>query len=230
MDEVAVVVVGVTDRNNTLISYRDENDLGDWMVFVESTDEMIREYAIRQQATKLAIGRDGVIIERKPFGSNPEAYWRGILEQLLASPEAAAQAPAEPEPTAVPIVAAQPATATAGPSTAEPANAATAAPAAPEPTATAPAATARPTMPPTAEPTDTPAPIVAQGWRTRPCGGRQHRRGRARYNANAGERRDDLPAAGCRRQAGARLLLRELVTDLPRRGSDAQQRIRASSR
>lgn len=166
MDEVAVVVVGVTDRNNTLISYRDENDLGDWMVFVESTDEMIRQYAIRQQATKLAIGRDGVIIERKPFGSNPEAYWRGILEQLLASPEAAAQAPAEPEPTAVPIVAAQPATATAGPSTAEPANAATAAPAAPEPTATAPAATARPTMPPTAEPTDTPAPIVAQGWRT----------------------------------------------------------------
>ena len=166
MDEVAVVVVGVTDRNNTLISYRDENDLGDWMVFVESTDEMIREYAIRQQATKLAIGRDGVIIERKPFGSNPEAYWRGILEQLLASPEAAAQAPAEPEPTAVPIVAAQPATATAGPSTAEPANAATAAPAEPEPTATAPAATAQPTMPPTAEPTDTPAPIVAQGWRT----------------------------------------------------------------
>lgn len=166
MDEVAVVVVGVTDRNNTLISYRDENDLGDWMVFVESTDEMIREYAIRQQATKLAIGRDGVIIERKPFGSNPEAYWRGILEQLLASPEAAAQAPAEPEPTAVPIVAAQPATATAGPSTAEPANAATAAPAAPEPTATAPAATAQPTMPPTAEPTDTPAPVVAQGWRT----------------------------------------------------------------
>ena len=166
MDEVAVVVVGVTDRNNTLISYRDENDLGDWMVFVESTDEMIRQYAIRQQATKLAIGRDGVIIERKPFGSNPEAYWRGILEQLLASPEAAAQAPAEPEPTAVPIVAAQPATATAGPSTAEPANAATAAPAAPEPTATVPAATAQPTMPPTAEPTDTPAPVVAQGWRT----------------------------------------------------------------
>ncbi len=175
---MAVIVVGVTDRNDTLISYRDENDLGDWMVFVESTDEMIREYAVRQQATKLAVGRDGVIIERKPFGSNPEAYWRGILDRLLASPEAAAQAPAEPEPTAAPIVAAQPATPTAAPSTAEPepttapivaaqpaTPTAAQAPAEPEPT-TAPIMAAQPTTPPTAEPTDTPAPVVAQGWRT----------------------------------------------------------------
>ena len=167
MDEVAVVVVGVTDRNDTLISYRDENDLGDWMVFVESTDEMIRDYAIRQQATKLAVGRDGVIIERKPFGSNPEAYWRDILDRLLASPGAAVRAPVEPEPTTAPIVAAQPATPTTAPSTAEPANTATTAPADPEPTATATAtAAAQSTTPPTAEPTDTPEPVMAQGWRT----------------------------------------------------------------
>ena len=167
MGEVAVIVVGVTDRNDTLISYRDENDLGDWMVFVESTDEMIREYAVRQQATKLAVGRDGVIIERKPFGSNPEAYWRGILDRLLASPEAAAQVPAEPEPTTAPIVAAQPATPTTPIVAAQPATPTTPIVAAqPATPTTAPVAAAQPTTPPTAEPTDTPAPVVAQGWRT----------------------------------------------------------------
>ncbi len=68
----------------TLIQFRDQQQIGDWVVFADAPNEMIRDYRVTIRSTKVSILPDGEIVERKPFSSNPAAYWQNVLDDLLA--------------------------------------------------------------------------------------------------------------------------------------------------
>ena len=77
---MAVVVVSTGDSASQLTDYRDQNGIGDWVVFAQAPG-IWREYSIRQQSSKVAIGSDGVILERRGYGGS--TFWPGILNRLL---------------------------------------------------------------------------------------------------------------------------------------------------
>ena len=80
-----MVVAGINPVENlaTLVQFRDQQQIGDWVVFADAPNQMVRDYRVTIRATKVAILRDGVVLERKPYSTNPPAYWEDLLDRML---------------------------------------------------------------------------------------------------------------------------------------------------
>ena len=79
-----VLVVGINPAETieTLRQFRDQQGIGDWVLFADAPDSMVRDYNVLIRATKVAIRPDGQITERKSFSSNPASYWEGVLARM----------------------------------------------------------------------------------------------------------------------------------------------------
>ena len=80
-----MLVAGINpvETIENLVQFRDQQGIGDWVLFADAPDSMIRDYNVLIRSTKLAIRPDGEIIERKPYSSNPASYWEGVLARML---------------------------------------------------------------------------------------------------------------------------------------------------
>lgn len=82
---MTVLVVGINpvETIEMLVQFRDQQGIGEWVLFADAPDGMIREYSVLVRSTKLGIRADGEIVERKSYSSNPPSYWKDVLERML---------------------------------------------------------------------------------------------------------------------------------------------------
>lgn len=80
-----MLVVGINpvETIETLVQFRDQQGIGEWVRFADAPDGMIRDYNVLVRSTKLGIRADGEIVERKPYGSTPSTYWEDVLNRML---------------------------------------------------------------------------------------------------------------------------------------------------
>ena len=154
-----VIAIGTdpSETEDTVRSYRDNQGITYRMV-VARTD-IVRDYNITVQSSKVGVDRNGIVQVRSGSGTRDPGWWSDAFDKLLEQP-AASTAPSAPEPTekAASVPASPPSTPmvrTIDPDS-EPTKSATDAPTIRAPTAVAASpATATPVPP---SPTDTPPP------------------------------------------------------------------------
>ena len=75
-----MLVAGINpvETIETLVQFRDQQGIGDWALFADAPNDMIREYRVLTRSTKVGIRPDGESVERKPYSSNPPSYWEDV--------------------------------------------------------------------------------------------------------------------------------------------------------
>ena len=82
-DEVDFYAVAFNESLSDLQAY--QNESGHPGTVARAAGNMIRNFRVTQQSTKVAIDATGVIIYRSGYGRGSAAEWAGVLEKLADS-------------------------------------------------------------------------------------------------------------------------------------------------
>ncbi len=82
-DQVELYAVAFNESLSDLQNY--QNDSGHVGTVARSAGNMIRDFRVTQQSTKVAIDANGVIIYRAGFGGGSASEWTTVFQQLANS-------------------------------------------------------------------------------------------------------------------------------------------------
>jgi hypothetical protein len=82
-DDVTLVSVGfgAAQTIEVLEEYRQQNDIP-WDM-AEGGFQVLSDYEVRTQATKLAMNSQGTVLFRKGYSTNSADDWRGYFESII---------------------------------------------------------------------------------------------------------------------------------------------------
>ena len=82
-DKVDLYAVAFNESLSDLQSY--QNESGHAGTVARPAGNMIRDFRVTQQSTKVAIDANGVIIYRSGYGRGSPSEWESIFKELAAS-------------------------------------------------------------------------------------------------------------------------------------------------
>ena len=82
-DQVDLYAVAFDESLSELMTY--QGDSGHAGTVARAADNMIRNFRVTQQSTKVAIDANGVIIYRDGFGGGNVAEWTEVFQELVNS-------------------------------------------------------------------------------------------------------------------------------------------------
>ncbi len=82
-DKVALYAVAFDEPLSVLQSY--QNESGHAGTVARAVGNMVRDFRVTQQSTKVAIDGNGVITYRSGYGRGSPAEWAAVLQELANS-------------------------------------------------------------------------------------------------------------------------------------------------
>lgn len=74
------VALRINNQSDQIITYVDSSD-SDWNVAVP-IGQMLADFKVRSQSTKIAIDKSGIIVYRDGYGKGDEWLWETIFDKL----------------------------------------------------------------------------------------------------------------------------------------------------